>query len=213
MDTASYNPLREVIVTGVSKPITVQNALSTVKIINRKMIDALGANTLNDVLRNQLNMQVQNDGLLGSSLSLQGFSSDKVKILLDGIAVNGRENGSIDLSQIDLQNVARIEVIQGPMSVVYGTDAVGGIINIITNKNPCTQFSITNQIESIGKYNLHIHYNQTRKRYQWSATAGRNFFGGWNYIDTGVVQRQQLFKPKEQYTLSAFFETKIKESN
>jgi outer membrane receptor for ferrienterochelin and colicins len=120
------------------------------------MIDAQGANTLNDVLRNQLNMQVQNDGLLGSSLSMQGFSSDKVKILLDGIAINGRENGSIDLSQIDLQNVARIEVIQGPMSVVYGTDAVGGIINIITNKNPRTQFTITNQFESIGKYNLHV---------------------------------------------------------
>jgi outer membrane receptor for ferrienterochelin and colicins len=213
IDSTSYNPLKEVIVTGVSKPITVQNALSTVKIINRKMIDAQGANTLNDVLRNQLNMQVQNDGLLGSSLSMQGFSSDKVKILLDGIAINGRENGSIDLSQIDLQNVARIEVIQGPMSVVYGTDAVGGIINIITNKNPRTQFTITNQFESIGKYNLHLHYNQIRKRYHWSATAGRNFFGGWNYIDTGAVQRQQLFKPKEQYTLSTFLEFKIKKSN
>jgi outer membrane receptor for ferrienterochelin and colicins len=79
VDSTSYNPLKEVIVTGVSKPISVQNALSTVKIINRKMIDAQGANTLNDVLRNQLNMQVQNEDLLGSSLSMQGFSKNPIR--------------------------------------------------------------------------------------------------------------------------------------
>lgn len=212
VDSASYNPLKEVIVTGVSKPIQAQNALSTVKIINRKLIDAQGANTLNDILRNQLNMQVQNDGLLGSSLSMQGFSSDKVKILLDGIAVNGRENGSIDLSQIDLQNVLRIEIVQGPMSVVYGTDAVGGIINIITKKSKHEQIGITTQYETIGKYNLHLNYGQSKQHFNWSISAGRNFFSGSNYIDTGSVKRQMLFKPKEQYVASIFVQQKLKNS-
>jgi outer membrane receptor for ferrienterochelin and colicins len=53
-----------------------------------------------------------------------------VKILRDGIPVIGRENGSIDLTQMQLQNVARIEVIQGPASTVYGADALGGVYKL-----------------------------------------------------------------------------------
>ena len=68
-------------------------------------------------------------------MSVQGLSGENVKILIDGVPVVGRLNGNVDLSQINLTNIERVEIVEGPLSVNYGTNALAGTINLITKKN------------------------------------------------------------------------------
>lgn len=205
------NSLHEVVVTGTARPTQVQNALSQYRVISKAAIQAQGNITLADALNTQLNMNLSNDGVLGTNMRMQGLSGDKVKILVDGMPLNGRENGNIDLGQISLNNVDHIEIVQGPMSVVYGSDAIGGVINLITKKN-VKPFEVQAGLnyESVAKYNVDVSGSyRFSKRSQASLGLARNFFDGWKYNDTLYVDpsskavfprhRSLLFKPKEQY--------------
>lgn len=204
-----YSSMNQVVVTGNAQPTRMKDALSVYRVIPKAQIKAQGAVTLDDIMKNQLNMRVGNDQVLGSSLSMQGMSGDKVKILIDGIPVNGRENGNVNLGQLNLNNVERIEMIQGPMSVVYGTDALGGVINIITKKEKKPlAINFGTYYESLGRYNFDgsASFN-LKNRHQFTIGGGRNFFQGWKYIDLPVIyndqqintQRNFLFNPIEQY--------------
>lgn len=193
--------LDETIVTGVSAPVTMQNALSQYRVITKEAMRAQGAVTVADALTTQLNLSVGNDRALGANITVQGLGGDKVKILIDGLPVNGRENGNIDLGQLSLNNVARIEIVQGPMSVRYGSDALGGVINIITNKaKPKTEASAGFNWEDLGRYNADAAANiRLNARNSLQAGGGRNYFGGYGYLDTARPQRARIFKPKEQW--------------
>jgi len=204
-----FSSLNEVVVTGVPEPTKPQNALANYKVISAARIQSQGAVTLNEVLANQLNMSVSNDAVLGAGMRMQGLNGDKVKIMRDGVAMNGREGGNIDLGQINLYNVERIEIVQGPMSVIYGTDALGGVINVIEKENRKPfELQATANYETVGKYNFNIGGTRSWKHHSVSLSAGRNFFQGWKKMDTLLSygkdtviypNRDLLFNPKEQY--------------
>lgn len=207
--TKKYSAMNEVVVTGLTTPERQQDALSVYKIITKEQIKAQGAVSLDDVMKNQLNVRTSNDNVLGSSMRMQGMSGDKVKILVDGIPMNGREGGNINLSQINMNNVNRIELIQGPMSVVYGTDAIGGVINIIMKK-PEKKFEVNagTFYSTLGRYNVDASItSRIAKRHNLTIGGGRNFFQGWRpleerytYLDEDLIfARSMLFKPNEQY--------------
>ncbi len=192
----------EVVVTGVTAPTRIQDALSTYRVITRAQAQAQGAVTLAEALRTQLNTQLSDDALLGTGLQLQGLRGDKVKILIDGLPVAGRENGQVDLGQLNLANVERIEVVQGPMSVMYGSDALGGVVNLITRK-PRKNWTWSGgaHYETIGRYNVDA---TASKKFGTRSTialgGGRNFFDGWKFLDTSTLRQRRLaFKPREQY--------------
>lgn len=213
--TQKYASVEQVVVTGNSQPTKMKDALSVYRVIPKAQIKAQGAVTLEDIMKNQLNMRVGNDQILGSSLSMQGMTGDKVKILVDGIPINGREDGNINLGQINLNNVERIEMIQGPMSVVYGTDALGGVINIITKKEKKPlAINFGTYYESLGRYNFDGSASfRLKDRHQITLGGGRNFFQGWKYIDSTIIydneeittKRNLLFNPIEQYVGNAAY--------
>jgi len=213
--TKRFSSLDEVVVTGVAAPVKPQNALAAYKIITEATIRAMGAVSLNEVLGNQLNINVSNDEVLGAGMRMQGLGGDKVKVMMNGVAVNGRENGNIDLGQINLFNVEKVEVVQGPMSVIYGSDALGGVVNVIEKQHRKPfEFQATGNYESIGKYNVNAGAARSWKKHTVSLSGGRNFFQGWRYKDTARMyngdtvhpQRSLLFKPKEQYVASAGYQ-------
>ena len=124
----------QVVVTGQIKESKIRDSQTKIEVINRDLIDAKAANTLNDILQSQLGIQINQDNILGSSINIQGISSRNIKILLDDIPIIGRLDGKIDLGQVNLNDIDRIEIVKGPLSVDYGTDALGGTINLISNK-------------------------------------------------------------------------------
>jgi len=187
--------------TGEIAPTTSSKTVQNVKIITFKNIERQGAVNLKDVLMKELNIRINNDNILGSSMSLQGISGQNVKILLDGVPMIGRENGNIDLSQINLTNIDRIEIIEGPLSVIYGTDALGGVINLISkkavlNRDKPAQLTGNTYYESIGQYNIGgggvVNVN---KLMDFSANVNRNFFSGYN---PDKSSRTMVWKPKQQ---------------
>ena len=126
--------VNEVVITAQYAPNSLEKAVHKIKVIDRKKIELMGAVNLEDVLTNEANVRISQDNVLGSSTSIQGVSGQNVKILIDGVPVIGRLGGNIDLSQINLNDIERIEIIEGPLSVEYGSNALAGTINLITKK-------------------------------------------------------------------------------
>ncbi len=200
----SLQNLEEMIVTGQYEANSLSKSVLKVKVIDAKRIELQGAFTLQQVLANELNVRILQDPILGSSIQLQGVGGNNIKILIDGVPVVGRENGSIDLSQINLQNVARIELVEGPMSVNFGTDALGGVINIITKKQSANTRTarVGLYAESLGQYNTDISLGKANAKNSLLVNANRNFFAGFSQIPNS---RNKLWKPRTQYNLDASY--------
>lgn len=117
--------------------IDINKVAAPTAIITKKTIRLMGSRRLDEVLREQNGMAMVND--LGSGnrsigIQMQGFSSEYIMILIDGQPMTGRFNGNFDLSRISVSDVERIEVIKGASSSLYGSEAMGGVINIITRQ-------------------------------------------------------------------------------
>ena len=202
--------LDEFVVTGQYSPRTADHAVQRMRVIDATKIQRMAANDLGSALRNEVNMQLGQDNVLGSSVSMQGLSGENVKVLIDGVPVVGRQNGNVDLSQIDLTGIERIEVVEGPLSVNYGTNALAGTINLITKKGgtPGSTYSAKVYAEHIGRLNTTFGTTWHRGNSDVVLSAGRNYFAGWDpdqegvpYLGTPVADttRYQQWKPREQY--------------
>ena len=200
----SYFGLDEVVVTGQYKAVSVDKSIYNIKYIGKPRIENQAANTMADLLSKELNFRINNDPSTGASLDLQGISGENVKILVDGVPVIGRLNGNIDMNQLNLDNVDHIEIVEGPMSVIYGSNALGGVVNIITRENRYSQFraGVNSYYESVGVYNLNGNLDTRFGNHALSFVGGRNFFGGYSLVDSS---RSQEWKPKEQYNGGASY--------
>ncbi len=174
IDSIKTHQLKEVVVTAQFAPTTEKNAVYKVKVISQKTIDAKAANNLTELLQQELNVDLSANSAFGTSLELHGVSKENIKILVDGVPLIGRVNGTLNLNQINLDNVARIEVIEGAVSVFYGTDASGGTINIITK----------NKIENDFAANLKLFYESIAAR-SVSGSVAANFGKNLVRFETG----------------------------
>ena len=122
--------LSEVVVTGQFSPQSLRSSLYKVKVIGREQIEKKGATNAQTLLNTELGIRLSNDMALGETdFELLGMSGNNIKVLLDGVPVIDRLTKKQSLSQIDVNTIERIEVVEGPMSVVYGTDALADSIN------------------------------------------------------------------------------------
>jgi outer membrane receptor for ferrienterochelin and colicins len=190
--------LEDAVVTSVFQNRTEVNTVMRVQKVKEEEIERMGAADLRDALAFQSNIQIRRDNAIGSSgLSIMGMSGTNVKILQDGVPVVGRFFGQLDLEQFNLENAQQIEVIQGPMSVIYGSDALAGTVNIISRKPDKSRFSFLGNYETDGQYNLSGSATKALKNGALSFNAGRMFFDGWSENKT---DRSYDWMPKEQYT-------------
>ena len=134
-DSLKQNQLEEVVLTGQYNPQSVNKSVFEVEVLTQEDIKLLAGNNLADVLTQTLNMNVVPQAGEGrSGIEQFGFSSGYVKILVDNIPIVGDEGfgNAIDVTQINLDDIQQIEIIEGSMGVQYGADAVTGVVNIIT---------------------------------------------------------------------------------
>jgi len=189
--------LNEAIVTQQYSKRTAAKAVEKVQVINSKQIANTASVNLGDALQTQLAIGINQDNSTGTMVSMMGISGNNVKILVDGVPMIGRLDGNLDLSQINLNDIERIEVVEGPMSVSYGTNALAGVINLITKNASATSNLSGNVYSEFGaKYNVDLSGNTTIKKTGVKLAVGRNFFNGWPSQD---INRSQQWKPKEQY--------------
>ncbi len=205
-DTVLKQPakdIQDVVITGQYASTSAQKSVYEVKVISSDMIRAKGANNLREALQNELGIDLGQDQVFGSNMGINGISGEGVKIMVDGVPIVGRLDGKLDLSQININNIERIEMVEGPLSVLYGTDAMGGVVNIITKtfQKEKVNISLKGYYETAGQYNLELNTGFSFKKNQIYLSGGRNFFDGYSASDT--LQRFKEWKPKEQYFADA----------
>lgn len=115
--------------------IKMERSAMPVTVIDRHTIELMGSRRLDEVLKEQTGMAIVNNiggGARSVGVQMQGFSSEYIMILIDGQPMVGRNSGNFDLSRISVSNIERIEIIKGASSCLFGSEALGGAINIVT---------------------------------------------------------------------------------
>lgn len=201
--------LNQMVVTANFIPVVLKESVYDVKTISEEKIITKGASNLREALTSELNFKTNNGHVNETAINLNGLSGNHVKFMIDGVPVEGRINGNIDISQINLNEVEKIEIIDGPTSVAYGTNALGGTINVITKKNQVKNVSVhlKSYYETIGQYNFSGNVGFKIKDNNFKFSSGRNFFEGFANPDTS---RFKTWKPREQYFGSFMFNRRIK---
>jgi len=193
-----YYQLDQVVVTGQFRPQPVDKSIYKIRVIDNRQFQLKAASNVGDLMKNDLSFQYRSEGVLGDFIRIKGLSGEYVKILIDGMPVTGRMGDQIDLGQLTLNNVDHIEIIEGPMSVVYGSSALAGAINIITSDYSGKKYQVQagTYYETIGTYNANLSFSAHSGHNTFSINGARNFFSGWGPYDTA---RFQIWKPKLQY--------------
>ncbi|MFM1972374.1 MAG: hypothetical protein RL185_1056, partial [Bacteroidota bacterium] len=120
-----------VVVTATRTERKLSNLTVPVTIINAKTIQQNGALRLTDILKEQTGLNLTSG--FGAGVQLQGLNPDYTIILINGEPLVGRTAGVLDLNRIALGNIKKIEIVKGPSSSLYGSEAMAGVINIITD--------------------------------------------------------------------------------
>ena len=228
-DSIKLGSLDEVVVTGQYNPTSIKKSVHNVIVINRKQIEQVAANNLADLLNFNLNLNIIPNAQTGrSTISFFGLDSQYFNILIDNIPMvsdNGFGN-NIDLTQINLDDIERIEIVEGAMGVEYGANAVSGVINVITKKSIGNDWRIQAylQEETVsdeyawfdeGRHiqSLSIAHNISEK---WMAKIGanRNDFAGFlntkqgrDYYENDGYRGYEWL-PKQQLTTNALLNYK-----
>ncbi len=151
---------RKLVVTAQFSPKRLDQSIYKVKVIDNSSVEKKGATNLSELISNELNFSPVRDAALGSSVRIQGLGGEHVKILVDGVPMVGRQNGILDLSQINVSSIDHIEIVEGPMSVVYGSNAMAGVINIITKENHRQSLTagVEGYYETVGVYDFDANF-------------------------------------------------------
>lgn len=128
-------PLGEVVVTAARREQRLADAVVETELITARDLQR-GSTDLASVLSERVGVQLDGGVPSGAGIQLRGFTSRRVLVLLDGQPLVGRVNGNMDLARLPVSGIERIEIVKGPQSTLYGTDAIGGVINVITKSAP-----------------------------------------------------------------------------
>lgn len=211
----------EVVITGQFGNRSIKKSLYKVEVIDRAQIERFGANNVADVLNQTLNILIIPEKNTGDSkANIMGLGANYTKILVDNIPLVGDEGlgSNLDLTKLNLDNVERIEIVKGSMGVEYGSNAMAGVINIITKKGQTKKWSVRGfvQEETIGKeydwvdygkgrhiQSLQIGHNINSKLFAQIGVNRNDFQGYWsgmkgkNHFERDG-KRGYEWQPKEQ---------------
>jgi vitamin B12 transporter len=175
--------LNEIVVTATKTEKELKDVTQSVTVITADEIKRSTASTAAEVLQQAAGALVDNYGTPGSvnSIHLRGSSAGQVVVLIDGIRLNSPLNGQADLSAlpIPVEDIERIEIVRGPSSALYGADAVGGVVNIITKKPVSTISRISGDVGSHGYDSLQLSTSSRKSSAYYSVTGTRETADGY----------------------------------
>ena len=142
-----------VVVTATPVETPAEQLGASVSVVNGEDFQTYHYPTVDEALRSVPGVEIRRSGAYGktTSVTIRGANANQVQVLVDGLRVKSPTLGQVDLSDISPDLIERIEVIRGAQSTLYGADAIGGVINIITRKGKGGPFQATVQQE-VGNY-------------------------------------------------------------
>ena len=162
-DSVRTETLPEVVVTGTGTEHLLRNAPVQTEIISRKMLDSYGGRSIEEILAGLTASFAFSEGDMGSQMQLGGLGNNYILILIDGKRIHGDVGGENDLGLIDPQHIERIEIVKGAQSALYGSDAMAGVVNIITRKVRDERLAVKDEGLQIDNSTRYGSYNDLRQ--------------------------------------------------
>ena len=184
-DTEPVLETREVVVTATKTPVPVTHVTSAVEVITGEDLQRRRVKTVADGLRLAQGLTVFSSGGPGTSTTvrIRGGNSDQVLVLIDGAIMNSATLGDFDFANLTTDNIERIEVLRGAQSMLWGADAMGGVINITTKKGT--------GVPSVSAFSEYGSFSSIREGGQVSGQKGPIDFSGaisrWDYTGFSAV--------------------------
>lgn len=182
-ETVYMGDLGVIVITPTRGPRMVKDLPTNVSVITRKEIAESGAHNVGEILKDRLGVAVRRYGTLGASsyIGLRGCSAYQTLVMVDGRSVNSISDGIADLSQFPIDNIERIEVVRGPASALYGANALGGVINIITReaKEEKVIADVNFGLGSFGTQISRLNFATRDANIKAYFTIGNNTSNGW----------------------------------
>jgi outer membrane cobalamin receptor len=175
--------LKEVVVTATKTEKEPQDVTQSVTVITAADIQKSSATTAAEVVREAAGVDIRDYGARGSTseISLRGSATAQVLVLLDGKRLNSPLSGGFDMSELPvaLDDIERIEIVRGPSSALYGTDAMGGVVNIITKHPEKFQTVVSGSVGSHGYDSLSLRNSGKQNGFYYALSAGRETSDGY----------------------------------
>jgi len=200
----------EVTITATRGNALVSEVAASVDIISARTIKMKKPQNLAEVLSNVQGVNIKDYGGIGGikSVSIRGSSSGQVLVMVDGQRINDAASGQVDFSRISVEGIEKIEVVRGGGSALYGADAIGGVINIITRKESVRNKSSGSLDVMLGSYSSQSAKAEMRRSgeqyaaslsYKVVKTDG-NFLYQAPYADTSIEKANNDFMAHDIFT-------------
>lgn len=200
VDSIPTQSLDEVIVTATRTIRQLSDIPLPVTLISKKQIQNTGVIRLNEILNEQTGIITVSDESGFDGVQIQGIASDYILILINGVPLVGRSSGNLDLSRLTVGNIKQVEVVKGPSSSLYGSEALGGVINIIT-ENPTEPKLTGNASYRFASFNTHdanFNLNQQNTKLGYALFANSLHSEGY---DLAPDTPGQTVSPFRNYTI------------
>jgi len=194
--------LEEVTISATKTAKSIDKLPIPVMVISKEEIEEFGSSKLYDVIKRQTGIVSVTTKTGTEGLQMQGLDASYTTILLDGFPIIGRSFGALDLNRIALVDVEKIEVIKGASSSLYGSNALGGVINLVSRKKlidgVSTMFSLKHATHNTT--NASLIYQYKKEQLQLSNSFDYFTSDGYDLIDSDMLN---TVNPYSNYTISS----------
>ncbi|WP_321515168.1 TonB-dependent receptor [Marinifilum fragile] len=202
----SKSQLGEIVVTGTGTAHHLKTAPVQTELINKKAIASAGASDFNELMMSVSPSFDFNPGTMGAMMTINGLGNDFILVLVDGKRMYGDVGGNTDLNRINPDDVERIEVLKGASSLLYGSDAIAGVVNIITKKSKQkVNVSNTSRIREYRTYQQSNTVDLNLGKFSWNGNFNHKRSDGWKLSPFEIKKGQLIETDKRaQYEYNDF---------
>jgi outer membrane receptor for ferrienterochelin and colicins len=195
-DTTKSKELAEVVVTATRSEKMLSAIPMPVVLISQKQIQQMGSLRLNEVLQEQTGLAIQANH--GNGIQMQGMNPDYTLILIDGEPLIGRTAGTLELSRLAVGNIKQIEIIKGASSSLYGSEALAGVVNIITENPKKTSISLSSRYGTNNTLDFGLNAALKYKKLHGNIFVNRYATNGYDFTPATFGQ---TVEPFHSYTI------------
>ncbi|WMI68730.1 TonB-dependent siderophore receptor [Mangrovimonas sp. YM274] len=193
-DSTQIEELQEVMVTATRTERQLSSLPLPAQLISKKEIQQINSMRLSDLINEQTGLITIPDFGGGEGIQMQGLDSQYTLIMIDGVPLIGRSAGTLDISRISVGNIKQIEIIKGASSSLYGSEALGGVINIITeDPNAGIQGQVSSRYGSFQTYDTSLSLGYKKEAFAISGFYNRFSSEGYDLNKTDALNTVEPF--------------------
>ena len=198
LDSIAAQELDAVVVSATRTQRQISSLPMPTQFIPQKEIESINAIRLTDLLEEQTGLITVADFGGGQGVQMQGLDSQYTLIMIDGVPLIGRSAGTLDLSRVTVGNIKQVEIVRGASSSLYGNEALGGVINIITqNPRPGEHTRLSYRGGNYNTHDLRAQYTNKSMVDEWSVFLNRLSSDGYDLVKTDELR---TVEPYSNYT-------------